>query len=82
MLQTLLHRVTNGSGDSLIYLESSSTMLRSRGFGEEGNQSLTRVILGPISQILVNVTLKLVDACRHNCTSRKSIPTIKVLSFE
>ena len=62
-------------------------LLRSRGVDEEGGQSLTRVILCPISQILVNVTLKLVDACGHNSTSRKSIPIVyyplseRVLSY-
>ena len=38
-----------------IYLEF--TYLRSRGVDEEGSQSLTRVILRPISQTRVNVTL-------------------------
>ena len=46
-------------------------LLHSREVTEEGSQSLTRVL--PISQILVNVTLKLVDACGHNSTSR-SVP--------
>ena len=54
---------------------------------EEGSQSLTRVILRPISQILVNVTLKLVNACGHNSTSGKYIPIVyyplseRVLNF-
>ena len=48
-------------------------LLRSRGLDEEGSQSLTRVILRPISQILVNVTLKLIDACGHNSTSRHNV---------
>ena len=51
-------------------------LLRSRGVDEEESQSPTRVILRPISQILVNVTLKLVDACGHKSTSRKSIPIV------
>ena len=62
-------------------------LLRSRGVDEEGSQSLTRVILRPISQILVNVTFKLVNACGHNSISRKSIPIVyyplseRVLSY-
>ena len=51
-------------------------LLRSRGVDEEESQSPTRVIRRPISQILVNVTLKLVDACGHKSTSRKSIPIV------
>ena len=54
-------------------------LLRIRGADEEGSQSLTRVILRPISQILVNVTLKLVDACGHNSTSRMSVPIVYYL---
>ena len=66
---------------------SNPLLLRSRGVDEEGIQSLTRVILCPISQIFVNVTLKLIDACVHNSTSRKSIPIVyyplseRVLSY-
>ena len=62
-------------------------LLRSRGVDEEGSQLLTRVILCPISQILVNVTLKLVDACGNNSTSRKYIRIVyyplseRVLSY-
>ena len=62
-------------------------LLHSRGVDEEGSQSLTHVILRPISQILVNVTLKLVNACGYNSTSRKSIPIVyyplseRVLSY-
>ena len=82
-------RDLDGAGVSLLYLEFTLNplLLRSRGVDEEGSQSLTRVILRPISQILVNVTLKLVDACGHNSTSRKSIPIItyplseRVLSY-
>ena len=72
-----------------LYLEFTLNplVLRSRRVDEEGSQSLTRVILRPISQILVNVTLKLVNACGHNSTSRKYIPIVyyplseRVLSY-
>ena len=95
-LMLLQHNLYQGNGVENvlrqlvnIYLEFTLNplLVRSRGVDEEGSQCLTRVILRPISQILVNVTLKLVDACGHNSTSLKSIPIVyyplseRVLSY-
>ena len=71
---------TPGVGESdwncLPFFTLNPLLLRSRRVDEEGIQSLIHVILRPIYEILVNVTLKLVDACGHNSTSRKSIPIV------
>ena len=55
---------------SVVKFTLNPLLLRSRGVDEEGSQSLTLVILRPMSQILVNVTLKLVDACAASCGHR------------
>ena len=68
--------IRNGGVLPCLEFTLNPLLLHSRGVDEKGSQSLTHVILRLISQILVNVTLKLVDACGHNSTSRKSIPIV------